>query len=253
MLTAIKMASLEELSSKILKAFEVYGQKLGITLPDAELKLTSTWVQKIPIRNPHFYLSTEPLPEDDTWKAKQKLIKEGLLRHCVPSIKGFYDYLAHKQFPTLQAWYADVQKDSSVPWESVLVYGGRPYRANAVELKMDAFIPQLDASLAKCTYIPPADSFDVLMKKIHVKQTGRLSAIIIEPETGDMVEVYFLKRTWTWDPSQPRLYFQYMKSDFTVKQYSTLSEMGIGPDKMLFKVRQGNRLVFRSLKQLLEA
>jgi hypothetical protein len=100
--TTIKMASLEILSSKIQKAFEVYGQKLGITLPDAELKLTSTWVQKIPIRNPHFYLSTEPVPEDATWKAKEKLIKEGLLRHCVPSTKGFYDYLAHKHFPTLR-------------------------------------------------------------------------------------------------------------------------------------------------------
>lgn len=251
--TTIKMASLEELSSKILKAFEVYGTKLGITLPDAELKITSTWVQKIPIHNPHFYLSTEPVPEDDTWKAKHKLIKEGLLRHCVPSRKGFYDYLVQKQFPTLQAWYEDVQKDSSVPWESVLVYGGRPRGTNAVELKMDAFIPQLDASLTKCTYVPPADSFDVLMRKIHVKQAGRLTAIIVEPETGEMVEVQFLKRTWTWDPSEPRLYFQYMKNDFTVKQYSTLSEMGIGPDKMLFRVRQGNRFVFRSLKQLLEA
>lgn len=72
--------------------------------------------RSVSIRNPYFFCSQEPVA--DKWKEWDLLRNEGQIRHCVPYMNQFFDYIVYKEFSTLEAWFEDCRSAFAIPAET---------------------------------------------------------------------------------------------------------------------------------------
>lgn len=236
------METLEQLSQKVQQVFNAYGSKLGIDLPYR--KLTESYrlncyyntTALLIVKNPHFYLSTEPVPKLDNWRDRERMTNSGELRHCTPNKNGVFDYCVKKQFSSLQEWYSNVQKDASADWKAILRWGSRTHteKTTDVELSVEQLNAELDKALTKIVYTPAADSFDVLLKDLKLNHAMKSwKAMFFDKETKVWIccSIHNNKlELWKWNPNVPRYTLQYtniINGSIENKSADTLSELGL--------------------------
>jgi hypothetical protein len=221
---------MEDISAKILKAYAIFGSKLGIPAfkYDEEVRRGVTWSREL---RGSYYFS---LSKEDRKKKR---------RHCVPIRGGFFDYHQRKVYPDLKSWYEnaleDIPEQGDLSWQEGIVYGRRPKFIPLSELT-----PFLETALAKPAYQAPADSFQTLLPTIKgwVNNKRSVKAIYICPETARLIPCHFvnMKLHYTWNQERPKWIVRYAPkehgpSDPVYKEAATLSEMGVPADKIFLE------------------